>query len=137
MYHPRITISHVSGLWSFHFFFLTKKKKDSRVTVSSNRNSKTSNSHTHTPGPIDFWDLPNIVITVLMRTQTWDVGKPQQPPTSWTTPTGSVFPPSNSTYVNFFVDMLIIVYENVKNISQHFYWSIRYILSLAFWVINL
>ena len=79
-------------------------------TTSLNWSSKTPNSYTpqtilvsriyqklledleliHTPDSIGFWDLPEIAITVLARTQTQDVIKPHRSPTSCTTLAGSL-----------------------------------------------
>ena len=42
-------------------------------------------THTH-PRLYWFLGLPKIAITVLVRTRTWDMVKPQQSPTSFTTP---------------------------------------------------
>ena len=79
---------------------VSQKKKNLHVTVivpypmvhlsklmgstNSNRSSVTPNSHT--PDSISLWDLLEITITVSVRTQTWDVMKSQQSPTSCTTP---------------------------------------------------
>ena len=82
-----------------NFFFFEKKKRDSRVpiivprsteqlgkpmdTTSLNWDSEISNPHTH-PRLYWFLRLLEIAITVLVRTRTWDVVKPQQSPTSCT-----------------------------------------------------
>ena len=46
-------------------------------------------THTH-PRLYWFLGLPKIAITVLVRSRTWDVVKPQQSPTSYTTPAGDI-----------------------------------------------
>ena len=78
---------------------MRQKKGDSRVivivqrpmvqlgkpmgTTSLNWSSKTPNPHT--PQALLVYELPEITITVLVRTRTWDIVKSQQLPTSCTT----------------------------------------------------
>ena len=85
------------------FFFFGDKKKGTRMwqllshapwyswispwVLPTRTGARKLRTHTH-PRLYWFLRLPKIAITVLVRTRIWDMVKPQQSPTSCTTPAG-------------------------------------------------
>ena len=116
-------------MWFFFFFFFWGKKKGIRVWQSLSHAPRYSwvspwipqartgawklRTHTH---PRLYWFLgfPEIAIAVLVRTRTWDVMKPQQSPTSCTTPAGGN---SNTHLITFSLNSNILRELNIMTIK--------------------